>query len=79
RWFVQVGTDVYEITDNDESRIYVEGVNFSAVAGGTALYVFADRMAARIPSLAHYRYARISLSSQDTADGEYRIGTPIFD
>lgn len=79
RWFVQVGTDVYEITDNDESRIYVEGVNFSAVAGGTALYIFADRMAARIASQVHYRYARILIASQDTADGEYRIGTPIFD
>jgi len=36
-------------------------------------------MAARLPQYAQYRYARVSVGPQDTSDGKYRIGTPIFD
>ena len=39
---------------------------------------FGDRMAATM-TFAQYRFARVSLGSQDTADGEYRLGTVICD
>jgi hypothetical protein len=77
RWFLAVGQDVYEITDNDEDRIYVGGVNFSA-ASGTA-YIFGDRMGTTGATFYQYRYARLLIGSQDTADGHYRTGTLIFD
>jgi len=77
RYFLDLAGVVYEITDNDEDHIYVAGVDLTG-ATGTA-YIFGDRMAARLPQYAQYRYARVSVGPQDTSDGKYRIGTPIFD
>lgn len=75
RFFVTVGSTVHEITDNDEDRLYVDGVDLSA-ATGTA-YIFGDRMASTF-TFGQYRYARFAVTSgQDTADGAYRLGTPI--
>jgi hypothetical protein len=75
RFFITVGATVYEITDNDEDRIYVDSVDLSA-ASGTA-YLFGDRMAATF-TFGQYRFARFAVTSgQDTADGAYRLGTPI--
>lgn len=74
RVFVQVGSDHYEVTDNDDDRLYVDGVDFSAASG--TLYVYGDRMGARLPAGARYRYARALVSAQVTADGDYRFGTP---
>lgn len=75
RFFLTVGSTVHEITDNDEDRLYVDGVDLSA-ATGTA-YIFGDRMAATF-TFGQYRYARFAVTSgQDTADGAYRLGTPI--
>lgn len=76
RFFVDVGGTVYEITDNDADRLYVADVNFAAAAG--TFYVFGDRMAATT-SFAQYQYMRVSVGSQDTADGHYKLGTVIFD
>jgi hypothetical protein len=75
RMFLDLGGTIHEITDNDESRIYVDGVDFSA-ATGTA-YVFGDRMASTL-TFAQYRYARLSVGAVNTADGAFRVGTPIF-
>jgi hypothetical protein len=76
RWFLDIGGDVYEITDNDASRIFVADVDFSA-SSGTAR-IFGDRMASTL-TFAQYRYMRILVGAQNTADDEYRLGTPILD
>jgi hypothetical protein len=76
RWFIQIGETVYEITDNDEDRLYIEGVNLAA-ASGTA-YIFGDRMAATL-IFSQYQYARLLITAGDTADGEYHVGTVVFD
>jgi hypothetical protein len=76
RWFVEAGEDVYEITDNDEDRLYVEGVDFSAFVG--TFRIFDDRMGALVTFMQH-RYMRLLIPTQSTADGVYRVGTPIFD
>ena len=76
RWFMDIGGTVYEIADNDDDSIYVEDVDLSA-ASGTA-YIFGDRMAMSVP-LSHYRYARVNITAQQTADDHYRLGTVIFD
>lgn len=73
RVFVEVGGVAYEVDDSDEDRLYVEGVDFSAASG--TLYVYGDRMAARLPGVARYRYARALVTAQQTADDDYRIGT----
>lgn len=75
RFFLDVAGVVYEISDNDEDRIYVDGVSFAA-ASGTA-YIFGDRMAATT-TFAQYRFARFYAAVQDTADGAFRLGTPTF-
>ena len=76
RWFVEINSVVYEITDNDASRLYIEGVDLSG-ASGTA-YIFGDRMGSTV-TFAQYQYMRIAVASQDTADGHYRLGTVVFD
>lgn len=84
RWFLavaaygEVAAAVYEVSDNDDGRVYVEDVDFSAVPNGTAIHVFADRMAVQVPR-ANFRFARLSIASQKTADGEYRTGTLVLD
>jgi len=82
RFFITYGAApgvTYEITDNDEDRIYVTGVDLSA-ASGVTVYIFGDRMAARLPQFVEYRYARFYVSAAfTTADQVYRVGTPIFD
>lgn len=85
RWFLEVGAHgavaltVYEISDNDDGRIYVEDADFSAVTAGTTIRVFGDRMAVRLPSRRNFRFARLSIGSQDTIDGHYRTGTIVID
>ena len=76
---VTVGTSqTYEITDNDEARLYIAGVDLST-ATGTA-HVFGDRMGARLAQFSQYRFARFYVASASpTADNVYRVGTPIFD
>lgn len=77
RFFVDIGSAVYEIEDNDERRLYVSNVDLSA-ASGTAT-IFGDRMAAILPQFVQYRYQRVYVGSQYTADGKYHLGTPVFD
>ena len=76
---VTVGTpQTYEITDNDESRLYIAGVDLSTASG--TCHVFGDRMGARLAQFAQYRFARFYVASASpTADNVYRVGTPIFD
>ena len=76
---VTVGTSqTYEITDNDESRLYIAGVDLSTASG--TCHVFGDRMGARLAQFAQYRFARFYVASASpTADNVYRVGTPIFD
>ncbi|MEY4763016.1 MAG: hypothetical protein RLZZ200_2872 [Pseudomonadota bacterium] len=76
RWFVELGNSVYEIQDNDEDRIYVANADLSAAAG--TAYIFGDRMGAAF-SFAQYRYARVLVGAQSTADSEYRLGTVVLD
>ena len=79
RFFIEVNSVSYEITDNDEDRIYVDGVDFGAAgvnASGTAT-LYGDRMAGTF-TFGLYRYARFAVTSgQQTADDVYRLGTPI--
>lgn len=79
RWFLEVGTTggprVYEITDNDAERIYCQGVNLIAASGPAR--VFRDRMGATFAT-STYRYASVVIDTQDTSDGGYRLGTPVF-
>jgi len=75
RWFVDVAGTVYEITDNSEDRIFVEGTDFSATAG--TYDIFGDKMGATFTD-SDYRYARIFVGAQQTADDDYRLGTPVF-
>lgn len=79
RWFLEVtigaNTRVYEITDNDASRIFCEGVDFTTATGPAR--VFRDRMGAAFTS-STYRFASVVIDSQDTSDGAYRLGTPVF-
>lgn len=76
RWFLETNSVVYEITDNDRSSLEVDGVDFSAISG--TAYIFGDRMAAATVTTQRYRFARILISSLDTADGAYRAGTLIL-
>lgn len=79
RFFAQAGSTVYEITDNDADRLHIKGFNFGASGlniSGT-FYIFGDRMAAPVPWSA-LRYMRVLVSSLDTADGYYRLGTVVF-
>jgi hypothetical protein len=66
------GVVVYEVADNDTDRIFVDGVDFSS-ATGTA-YLFGDKAATKTTPTYQYRYARLSIGSQETADNEYRTG-----
>jgi hypothetical protein len=77
RWFVEVpsGT-VYEITDNDDSRVYVDGVDLSAEIG--TVRIFSDRMALVVPRT-NYRFASVHFPAQKTADGEYRLHSLVLD
>jgi hypothetical protein len=76
RYFIEIGSAVYEITDNDSSRIYVAGVDFSAAAG--TFYIFGDKMATTT-TFVQYRYMRILVGAQQTADNVYHLGTAVFD
>jgi hypothetical protein len=76
RFFLSVGGVVYEITDNDEARIFVDGADFSASAG--TFYIFGDKMCTST-TFAQYRYMRLLVGAQETSDGVYHVGTVIFD
>lgn len=75
RYFLDIAGTVYEITDNDEDRLYVDSTDLSAAAG--TAYIFGDRMAATF-TFGQYKYGRFAVTSaQQTADNVYRLGTPI--
>jgi hypothetical protein len=76
RFFLSVGGVVYEITDNDEARIYVDGADFSASAG--TFYIFGDKMCTST-TFAQSRYMRLLVGAQETSDGVYHVGVVIFD
>jgi hypothetical protein len=81
RFFVTltVGTSqTYEITDNDETRLYIADVDLTTASG--TVHIFGDRMGARLAQFAQYRFARFYVASAlPTADNVYRVGTPVFD
>lgn len=77
RWFLEYGNGTYEIADNDEARIYIAGVDLTG-SGGTTGYIFCDRMGAEF-GFTQYRYARVLVGAQATADGVYRLGTVVLD
>lgn len=77
RFFMELFSGaVHEITDNDASRLFVEGVDFSAEVG--SVKIFADKMAVTGTSYT-YRYMRLLVGAQNTADNHYRLGTVLFD
>jgi hypothetical protein len=80
RFFVEFATGgaVYEITDNDEDRLYIDGVDLSAASG--TFRIFSDRMAATF-NFAQYRYMRLLVGAQKTPTGDacYHVGTLIVD
>jgi hypothetical protein len=76
RYFLTVGDDTYEITDNNANTLYVEDVDFSAV-GASTFYIFSDRAGAVIGQAERYRFMRVSIPAQDTADEDLRLGTLI--
>lgn len=73
RFFLQSSGVIYEIVDNTENEIMVDGVDLSASSG--AMYVFGDRMGGFLPAQVRYRYARLSLTAQQTADDAYRLAS----
>ena len=76
RWFARVGDTVYEITDNDASRLFIRDVDFSAASG--TVYIFGDRGGYYHASTVNrYRFLRVVIPTQDTADGAFRLGTVI--
>jgi hypothetical protein len=77
RWFLECSLGVYEIADNSEDQLFVSTTNLVA-ATGTA-YIFCDRMAAILTRFEQWRYMRLLVGAQQTADNYYRTGTPIFD
>ena len=77
RWFVEIASTVYEVTDNDEDRLYLDGVDLSAASGTARL--FGDRMGA-VVSFTQAQFMRLLIGgTQDTADGHFRVGTVIVD
>jgi hypothetical protein len=82
RWFVEVtvvGPTVvtYEIDDNSEDALYVDGLPIT-VAADTTLVVFGDRMGAVLPTTIAYQYMRLSIGAVQTADNTYRVGYVVF-
>jgi hypothetical protein len=82
RWFVEVtvvGPTVttYEIDDNDENALYVDGLPVT-VAADTTLVIFGDRMGAVLPTTISYPYMRLSIGAVQTADNTYRVGFVVF-
>lgn len=76
RFFLEVSGAVYEITDNDTTRIYVEDTDLSAAAG--TFRIFGDKMGGGA-AFSQYRYMRLLVGAQETADNYYRVGTLVFD
>lgn len=76
RFFVLAGSTVYEVTDNDPDMLFVDGVDFTAISG--TAYIFGDRMAALASARQRYRFLRLLVSSLDTADGAYRLGSLVL-
>ena len=76
RYFITVADDTYEITDNDQQTIYVEGVDFSA-QGAATFYIFSDRAGAVMGSTERYRFMRVSIAAQDTSDEYLKLSTLI--
>ena len=72
RFFADVGGTSYEITDNSDTLLYVDGVDFSAAAG--TVYVHSDRLAADYGSVIGYRFMRLLIGAQQTVDDDYRVG-----
>lgn len=76
RFFVEIvvgaSPAVFEITDSDGDTIFVNGVDFSARTG--TAHIFSDRMGGFF-TRTNLPYARLSLASQVTADGDYCVGS----
>lgn len=64
--------EIYEILDNDESRVYVTGLGTGYT--GEAAWIFGDRMGARFVSSSRM-YARLLIAAQDTASETFQTGT----
>lgn len=72
RFFVEVAGTSYEISDNSDTVLYVEGIDFSASTG--TLYVYSDRVAVDYGSMIGYRFMRLLIGAQQTVDDDYRVG-----
>lgn len=81
RYFVELydGTNylVYEITDNDETSLFIEGADLDSIQAASTFYIFGDKMAAPL-GMRSYRYAQLSIAAQNTADAVFRVGTVIL-
>lgn len=81
RYFVELydGTNylVYEITDNDETSLFIEGADLDSIQAASTFYIFGDKMAAPL-GMRSYRYAQLSIAAQNTADSVFRVGTVIL-
>jgi len=75
RWFLAVSTTVtYEITDNEEDRLLIEGVDLSGFPG-VSFQIFADRMSSpRLPNVQRYEFLQLSIPAAQTADNLYQTG-----
>ncbi len=62
---------VYEITDNSETFLFVEGANLSSEVGTVSIY--ADSMWVGLPNSSR-RYMAITVPVQDTADEHFSLG-----
>lgn len=72
RFFLETSSAVYEISGNTANGIEVTDVDLSAVTG--TIRVFGDRMGAFVPE-SRYRYSRIRVTAQQTADDAYRVAS----
>ena len=81
RWWLRVvvgpSTEVYEIDDNDDGVIYVDGLASAGMAG-RSISIFGDRMGAVLPMTVAYPYMRLVIASSPTTDGTYRAGFVVF-
>lgn len=75
RYWVECGTPagtIYEITDNDENRIFVTNMPDSHATD--PLRIFGDKMAVLVPDTT-YLYVRVVIGAMNTNDNDYRLGS----
>ena len=77
RYFVHfAGTgNVYEITDNSDTFLYVDGVDLTSETGTATIYM--DRLWGAIPN-SDRRYMAITVASQNTVDGWFSLGAVVI-